>query len=157
MERLTGLDAAFLYLENPTNHMHVAMTMVVDPSTVPGGYSFENLKEFIRGRIHLVPPFRRRLVEVPLNLDPQQVKQAETQLAVVDSVVTAPLPETYQWLLVPEQADPLAKVALRPVKVTGSDSLAVRAGAKLRNEEHLIIKFGNFDQLDYIRQRLGSG
>jgi diacylglycerol O-acyltransferase len=68
MERLTGLDAAFLYLENPTNHMHVAMTMVVDPSTVPGGYSFENIKEFIRGRLHLVPPFRRRLVEVPLNL-----------------------------------------------------------------------------------------
>jgi WS/DGAT/MGAT family acyltransferase len=68
MERLTGLDAAFLYLENPTNHMHVAMTMVLDPSTVPGGYTFENLKEFIRGRLHLVPPFTRRLVEVPLNL-----------------------------------------------------------------------------------------
>ncbi len=68
MKRLTGLDAAFLYLENPTNHMHVAMTMVVDPSTVPGGYSFENVKEFIRGRLHLVPPFRQRLVEVPLNL-----------------------------------------------------------------------------------------
>ena len=68
MERLTGLDAAFLYLENPTNHMHVAMTMVLDPSSVPGGYSFENIKEFIGGRIHLVPPFRRRLVEVPLNL-----------------------------------------------------------------------------------------
>ena len=42
----------------------------------------------------------------------------------------------------PEQADPLAKVALRPVKVSGSDPLAVRAGAKLRNEEHLITKFG---------------
>ncbi len=68
MERLTGLDAAFLYLENPTNHMHVAMTMVLDPSTVPGGYTFDNVKEFIRGRLHLVPPFRRRLVEVPLNL-----------------------------------------------------------------------------------------
>ncbi|MCU1370513.1 MAG: wax ester/triacylglycerol synthase family O-acyltransferase [Ilumatobacteraceae bacterium] len=68
LERLTGLDAAFLYLENPTNHMHVAMTMVVDPSTVPGGYTFENLKEFIRGRLHLVPPFTRRLCEVPLNL-----------------------------------------------------------------------------------------
>ncbi|MGI8710095.1 MAG: wax ester/triacylglycerol synthase family O-acyltransferase [Acidimicrobiales bacterium] len=68
MERLTGLDAAFLYLENPTNHMHVAMTMVLDPSTVPGGYTFESVKEFIRGRLHLVPPFRRRLVEVPLNL-----------------------------------------------------------------------------------------
>ena len=68
MERLTGLDAAFLYLENPTNHMHVAMTMVLDPSTVPGGYTFESVKEFIRGRLHLVPPFRRRLVKVPFNL-----------------------------------------------------------------------------------------
>lgn len=68
MERLTGLDAAFLYLENPTNHMHVAMTRVLDPSTVPGGYSFEGIKEFIGGRLHLVPPFRRRLMEVPLNL-----------------------------------------------------------------------------------------
>ncbi len=68
MQRLTGLDAAFLYLETPTHHMHVAMTMVLDPSTVPGGYSFDGLKEFIQGRLHLVPPFRRRLVEVPLNL-----------------------------------------------------------------------------------------
>jgi WS/DGAT/MGAT family acyltransferase len=68
LERLTGLDAAFLYLENPVHHMHVAMTMVLDPSTVPGGYSFEKIKEFIGGRIHLVPPFRRRLVEVPFNL-----------------------------------------------------------------------------------------
>ncbi|MCB1031568.1 MAG: wax ester/triacylglycerol synthase family O-acyltransferase [Acidimicrobiales bacterium] len=68
MERLTGLDAAFLYLENPTNHMHVAMTMVLDPSTVPGGYTFANLKQFIANRLHLVPPFTRRLVEVPLNL-----------------------------------------------------------------------------------------
>ena len=68
MERLTGLDAAFLYLENPTNHMHVAMTMVLDPESVPGGYSFEKIKEFIHRRLHLVPPFTRRLVEVPLNL-----------------------------------------------------------------------------------------
>ena len=68
MERLTGLDAAFLYLENPTHHMHVAMTMVLDPSTVPGGYSFQKIKDFIGGRIHLVPPFRRRLVSVPFNL-----------------------------------------------------------------------------------------
>jgi diacylglycerol O-acyltransferase len=68
MERLTGLDATFLYLENPTNHMHVAMTMVVDPSTMAGGYSFDEVKAFIGSRLHLVPPFRRRLVEVPFNL-----------------------------------------------------------------------------------------
>jgi len=69
MERLTGLDATFLYLETPTNHMHVAMTMVLDPSTMPGGYSFEKIKEFIGSRLHLVPPFRRRLMEVPFRLN----------------------------------------------------------------------------------------
>ncbi|NLD77145.1 MAG: wax ester/triacylglycerol synthase family O-acyltransferase [Acidimicrobiales bacterium] len=68
MERLTGLDAAFLYLETPTHHLHVAMTMVLDPSTMPGGYSFDKIKDFIAKRLHLVPPFRRRLVQVPLNL-----------------------------------------------------------------------------------------
>ena len=41
-----------------------------------------------------------------LNLDPQQVKQAETQKTAADGAVTARLPETYQWLLVPVQATP---------------------------------------------------
>lgn len=68
MERLTGLDAAFLYLETPRHHMHVAMTMVLDPATMPGGYSFDKIKRFIGDRLHLVPPFRRRLAEVPFNL-----------------------------------------------------------------------------------------
>lgn len=69
MERLTGLDAAFLYFETPTNHMHVCALMIFDPATMPGGYSFEKVKEFIAGRLHLVPPFRRRLVGVPFNLN----------------------------------------------------------------------------------------
>jgi len=68
MERLSGLDATFLYIETPTNHMHVAMTMVLDPSPMPGGYSFDKVKRFIGDRLHLVPPFRRRLVTVPFNL-----------------------------------------------------------------------------------------
>ncbi len=40
-----------------------------------------------------------------LNLDPHQVRQAETQKQAADGAVTARLPETYQWLLVPEQAN----------------------------------------------------
>ena len=68
MERLSGLDATFLYLETPNNHMHVCATMVLDPSTVPGGYSFDKFKEVIRGRLDLVKPFRRRLVTVPFQL-----------------------------------------------------------------------------------------
>jgi diacylglycerol O-acyltransferase / wax synthase len=68
MERLSGLDASFLYLETPTLHMHVAMTLVFDPSTVPGGYSFERVKDGIAARIPSAPVFRRRLIEVPFRL-----------------------------------------------------------------------------------------
>ena len=68
MQRLTGLDATFLYLENRGNLMHVASTAIFDPTTVEGGYSFEKVKEMVNDRLHLLPPFRRRLVEVPFEL-----------------------------------------------------------------------------------------
>jgi len=68
MERLTGLDAAFLYIETPSHHMHVSMVSVFDTSTVPGGYSFEKVRAVIEERLPLIPMFRRRLVEVPFRL-----------------------------------------------------------------------------------------
>ena len=68
MQRLTGMDASFLYLETPTSHMHVAMTGIYDTSTMPNGYSFEAIKKHIRSRLHLVSPFTRRLVAVPFQL-----------------------------------------------------------------------------------------
>jgi diacylglycerol O-acyltransferase len=68
MEQLTGLDATFLYLETPSLHMHVSMAAMFDPSTVPGGYSFESLRDLVSSRLELAPIFRRRLVEVPLRL-----------------------------------------------------------------------------------------
>ena len=78
-----------------------------------------------------------------LNLDAFQRTQAKSQRDGADQSAQARIPETYQWLLVPQQTDPLAKVLLQPVKVSGgSDPIATRAGAKLRNEEHLITKFG---------------
>lgn len=76
-----------------------------------------------------------------LNLDPQQVKQAQTQMAAADSMVTARLPETYQWLLVPEQTTPQAAITWQALRLTGQDPLAVRASKKLRNEELLITSF----------------
>ena len=67
-ERLTGLDASFLYMETPTLHMHVAITAVFDPATVPGGSSFRRIRQLIGDRIPLAPVFQRRLVEVPMRL-----------------------------------------------------------------------------------------
>ena len=60
-----------------------------------------------------------------LNLDPHQVQQAETQKQAADGAVTARLPETYQWLLVPEQATPQA-----PIDVAGDPAL--RAATRSR-------------------------
>ena len=67
-DRLSGLDTSFLNLETGPVHMHVASTAVFDPSTVPGGYSFDRVVELVESRLHLLPPFRRRLVEVPFQL-----------------------------------------------------------------------------------------
>ena len=65
MERLTGIDASFLYVETPTIHMHTIKVAVLRPA--PGvDYSLERVKTDLRERLHLLPPFRRRLVGVPL-------------------------------------------------------------------------------------------
>jgi Uncharacterised protein family (UPF0089). len=48
-ERLTALDASFLYLERPAMHMHVAGLSVLDPSTRPDGrLRFEDVEAGVR-------------------------------------------------------------------------------------------------------------
>ncbi|CAN5807592.1 wax ester/triacylglycerol synthase family O-acyltransferase [soil metagenome] len=68
MQRLSGMDASFLYLETPSMLMHVTGTIVLDPAGMEGGYRWEAFKEMLAERIHLLPPFRRRLVTVPFGL-----------------------------------------------------------------------------------------
>lgn len=65
MERMTGLDASFLYNETPTLHMHTLKYTILDVSTVPGGYDFDRFQHELERRLHLLPPFRRRVVPVP--------------------------------------------------------------------------------------------
>src|SRR5262245_24491627 len=76
-----------------------------------------------------------------LNLDPHQVKQAETQLASAEDAVTVRLPEAYQWLLVPVQTSPQTPVEWQAVRLSGQEALAVRASKKLRNDELLVTAF----------------
>ena len=73
-----------------------------------------------------------------LNLDPHQVKQAETQRNSSDLTVSARLPEAYQWILAPEQRTPQSPVQWDVVKVTGHEPLAVKASKKLKSDELLI-------------------
>ena len=68
-ERLTPLDASFLYLERPAMHMHVAALSIFDPSTRPDGrLRFEDVEDVFASRIHLAPRFRRKVRTVPFNL-----------------------------------------------------------------------------------------
>jgi diacylglycerol O-acyltransferase / wax synthase len=69
MQQLTGLDAAFLALDSPTAYGHVGSVSVLDPPQGDEALTLERLTELIESRLHLVPPFRRRLVEVPFGLD----------------------------------------------------------------------------------------
>ncbi|HEX7597949.1 MAG TPA: DUF499 domain-containing protein, partial [Polyangia bacterium] len=62
--------------------------------------------------------------ETTLNLDPNQMKQAEGQKHSADTTVTARLPEAYQWLLVPTQKDPKAALEWQAIRLTtGQDPL----------------------------------
>ncbi|NJL27872.1 MAG: ATP-binding protein [Thermoanaerobaculia bacterium] len=73
-----------------------------------------------------------------LNLDPQQVKQAETQKTAADTTVDARLPETFQWLLIPTQPTPQAKIEWSTHRLTGPEALAERASKKLRSLNELV-------------------
>ena len=74
-----------------------------------------------------------------LDLSPHQVKQADTQKTAADGAVTARLPETYQWLLIPTQENPQASVAWQITRLSGQDALAERASKKLKNDELLVV------------------
>ena len=76
-----------------------------------------------------------------LDLSPYQVRQAETQREAASSAVTARVPETYQWLLVPVQASPDAEVEWSPIRLSGTDSLAARASKRLKGDELLVTSF----------------
>lgn len=69
MQRLSGVDSAFLSLETPTTRMHIVGVIILDPSTVEDGYSFDNLKRLLLSRIHRMPPFYRRVRKVPFNIE----------------------------------------------------------------------------------------
>jgi diacylglycerol O-acyltransferase / wax synthase len=61
-DRLTGLDASFLHLEDASSHMHVAGVMLFEGPPPP----YADLLEAFERRLPLVPRYRQRLAFVPL-------------------------------------------------------------------------------------------
>jgi diacylglycerol O-acyltransferase len=69
MQRLSGLDASFLYLETAAQPMHVCSILELDTTTMPGGYTFDRLRDELALRIKAMPHFREKLANSRLNLD----------------------------------------------------------------------------------------
>ena len=94
MRQLTSLDAQFLAVESARTYGHVGGLAVYDPDTAPGGrLEMADICRLVSERIHMLPPFRWRLVEVPLGLDhPYWVEDPDFDLDfhIRDSAVPPP-------------------------------------------------------------------
>jgi WS/DGAT/MGAT family acyltransferase len=61
--RISAVDASFLHLEKAGARLHIASVTVFD-GPAP---TWDELREHVERRLHLVPRFRQRLAEVPLD------------------------------------------------------------------------------------------
>ena len=64
IQQISGSDATFLYAESPSSPMHIATLTIME-----GSIEFDDFKAIVASKLHLIPKFRKRLLNVPLNLD----------------------------------------------------------------------------------------
>jgi diacylglycerol O-acyltransferase len=51
MRQLRGLDAASRALETEATPLHMMAVLVFDTATVPGGYSYERIRDLLAARV----------------------------------------------------------------------------------------------------------
>jgi WS/DGAT/MGAT family acyltransferase len=99
MQQLTGLDTAFLVLEAGGQLGHVGSLCLYDPKGLRGRSLAEAFSAALAERLHLLPPYRRRLVEVPLGLDrPYWVEDPHFDLDYHVRHIAVPAPGDEQQL-----------------------------------------------------------
>lgn len=99
MDRLSALDASFLYGETPETPMHVAGLAICEPPP-EGVKPFEAFRDHIRQRLHLLPFFHRKLALSPIQLDhPVWIEDDEPDLDYHISHMALPKPGSDEQLL----------------------------------------------------------
>jgi WS/DGAT/MGAT family acyltransferase len=69
MQQLSPFDTQFLHIESATTAGHVGSLILLDPARGSGvPLTLDRLREVLEPRMHLVAPFRQRLVMVPFGL-----------------------------------------------------------------------------------------
>jgi len=69
MKQLSGVDASFLYMETATTFGHVSGLSVFERPDEPGWSPYDALVAKIGSRLDDLEPLRRRVIEVPFQLD----------------------------------------------------------------------------------------
>lgn len=93
MRQLSSLDTQYLALENSRQTGHFAGLSICDPDPQNRTPTAASVTELLRERIHLVPPLRWRLVQVPLGLDyPYLVSEDSVDLSYHVRAATLPAP-----------------------------------------------------------------
>ncbi len=81
-QRLTGLDASFLYLETSNQPVQMLSVFELDTSTIPGGYSYERFCNALRERVSGIPEFQEKLFNGRYDPDhPAWVRDADFDIA----------------------------------------------------------------------------
>ena len=60
MQRLSAVDALFVETETKRMNQHVVAVLILDPSGIPGGYSFAGIRDHFASRLDQIPAYRRR-------------------------------------------------------------------------------------------------
>jgi diacylglycerol O-acyltransferase len=112
MRQLSALDASFLNIESSAVVGHVCGLSVLDPSTTETGeLTLNDARAMFAKRLHLLPPFRWRLVPVPLDLDnPYWIEDPDFDLEFHVRELALPPPGDDRQL-----ADQVARIASRPL------------------------------------------
>ncbi|MCI0537561.1 MAG: DUF499 domain-containing protein [Verrucomicrobiales bacterium] len=76
-----------------------------------------------------------------LGLTGFQAKQVTTQKNHWDTGVKGRLDETFCWLLVPTQSNTQTQIEWQPIRLSGTDALAVRASKKLRSDSQMVSQY----------------
>jgi diacylglycerol O-acyltransferase / wax synthase len=69
VQQLSGADSLFLTMDNDRVFGHVSSVCIIEASEAPEPITCERVREVFASRLHLLPMFRRRVVEVPFQLD----------------------------------------------------------------------------------------
>ena len=90
MERLSGLDASFLYAETESAHMHTLKVLVLELPERARGAAFAYVRRGLEQRLHVLRPLRFTLAQDPLGVghpvwveDPSVAARAHLEHAVL--------------------------------------------------------------------------